>query len=58
MRPALAGAGKTTARHTVSVLLRLHQGSITLQGQALHHETPQRMVEAGLIHIAASCSPP
>jgi len=46
------GAGKTTTLHTVSGLLRPRQGSITFQGQALHRETPQRIVEAGLIHIA------
>ena len=48
------GAGKTTTLHTVSGLLRPRQGSIMFAGQALHHETPQRIVEAGLIHIAAS----
>ena len=46
------GAGKTTTLHTVSGLLRPRQGNITFQGQALHRETPQRIVEAGLIHIA------
>ncbi len=46
------GAGKTTTLHTVSGLLQPRQGSITFQGQALHRETPQRIVEAGLIHIA------
>jgi len=46
------GAGKTTALHAISGLLRPRQGSITFQGQALHHEPPQRIVEAGLIHIA------
>jgi branched-chain amino acid transport system ATP-binding protein len=48
------GAGKTTTLHTVSGLLQPRQGSITFKGQALHHETPQRIVEAGLIHIAES----
>jgi branched-chain amino acid transport system ATP-binding protein len=46
------GAGKTTTLHTVSGLLQPRLGSITFQGQALHRETPQRIVEAGLIHIA------
>ena len=46
------GAGKTTALQTISGLLRPRQGSITFQGQALHRETSQRIVEAGLIHIA------
>src|SRR5919201_2063191 len=46
------GAGKTTTLHTVSGLLRPRQGSITFQGQALHRESPQGIVEAGLIHIA------
>jgi branched-chain amino acid transport system ATP-binding protein len=46
------GAGKTTTLQTISGLLRPRQGSITFQGQALHHATPQRIVEAGLIHIA------
>jgi branched-chain amino acid transport system ATP-binding protein len=46
------GAGKTTTLHTISGLLRPRQGSITFQGQALHHESPQGIVEAGLIHIA------
>jgi branched-chain amino acid transport system ATP-binding protein len=46
------GAGKTTTLHTISGLLRLRQGSITFQGQALHSESPQGIVEAGLIHIA------
>jgi branched-chain amino acid transport system ATP-binding protein len=46
------GAGKTTTLHTISGLLRLRQGSITFQGQALHRESPQGIVEAGLIHIA------
>ncbi len=48
------GAGKTTTLHTVSGLLRPRQGSITFAGQALHHKTPQHIVEAGLIHIAES----
>jgi len=48
------GAGKTTTLHTVSGLLQPRQGSVTFQGQALHHEPPQRIVEAGLIHIAES----
>ena len=48
------GDGKTTTLHTVSGLLQPRHGSITFQGQALHHETPQRIVEAGLIHIAES----
>ena len=46
------GAGKTTTLQTISGLLRSRQGSITFQGQALYRETPQRIVEAGLIHIA------
>jgi len=46
------GAGKTTTLQTISGLLRPRQGSIMFQGQALHHATPQRIVEAGLIHIA------
>jgi branched-chain amino acid transport system ATP-binding protein len=48
------GAGKTTTLHTVSGLLRPRRGSITFAGQALHHQTPQHIVEAGLIHIAES----
>jgi branched-chain amino acid transport system ATP-binding protein len=48
------GAGKTTSLHTISGLLQPRQGSITFQGQALHYEPPQRIVEAGLIHIAES----
>jgi branched-chain amino acid transport system ATP-binding protein len=46
------GAGKTTTLHTISGLLRPRQGSIMFQGQALHHASPQSIVEAGLIHIA------
>jgi branched-chain amino acid transport system ATP-binding protein len=46
------GSGKTTTLHTISGLLRPRQGSITFQGQALHRESPQSIVEAGLIHIA------
>jgi len=46
------GAGKTTTLQTISGLLRPRQGSIMFQGQALHHATPQRIVAAGLIHIA------
>jgi branched-chain amino acid transport system ATP-binding protein len=46
------GAGKTTTLHTISGLLRPHQGSITFQDQALHRASPQGTVEAGLIHIA------
>ena len=46
------GAGKTTTLGTISGLLRRRQGSITFQGQALHRESPQSIVEAGLIHIA------
>lgn len=48
------GAGKTTTLHTVSGLLRPRQGSMTFQGQALHRETSQRIVEVGLMHIAES----
>jgi branched-chain amino acid transport system ATP-binding protein len=46
------GAGKTTTLHTISGLLRPRQGSIMFQGQALQRESPQGIVEAGLIHIA------
>jgi branched-chain amino acid transport system ATP-binding protein len=46
------GSGKTTALHAISGLLRPHQGSIVFQGQALHRESPQSIVETGLIHIA------
>jgi len=46
------GAGKTTTLHTISGLLRPRQGSIMFHGQALHCESPQGIVEAGLIHIA------
>jgi len=46
------GSGKTTTLHTISGLLRPRQGSIMFQGQALHRASPQRIVEAGLIHIA------
>jgi branched-chain amino acid transport system ATP-binding protein len=46
------GADKTTTLHTISGLLRPHQGSITFQDQALHRASPQGIVEAGLIHIA------
>jgi branched-chain amino acid transport system ATP-binding protein len=46
------GAGKTTTLHTISGLLRPHQGSITFQDQALYRASPQGIVEAGLIHIA------
>jgi branched-chain amino acid transport system ATP-binding protein len=46
------GAGKTTTLRTISGLLRPRSGAIRLQQQALHRESPQRIVEAGLIHIA------
>jgi branched-chain amino acid transport system ATP-binding protein len=46
------GTGKTTTLRTISGLLRPRQGSITFRGQALHRESPQSIVEAGLIHIA------
>jgi branched-chain amino acid transport system ATP-binding protein len=46
------GAGKTTTLQTISGLLRLRQGAITFQGQPLQRQTPKRIVEAGLIHIA------
>jgi branched-chain amino acid transport system ATP-binding protein len=46
------GAGKTTTLHTISGLLRPHQGSITFQDQALHRASTRAIVEAGLIHIA------
>jgi branched-chain amino acid transport system ATP-binding protein len=46
------GAGKTTTLHTISGLLRPRQGSITFAGQERQRESPQRIVEAGLIHIA------
>jgi branched-chain amino acid transport system ATP-binding protein len=46
------GAGKTTTLNTVSGLIRPRQGEIHFAGQALHREPPQRIVEAGLIHIA------
>jgi ABC-type multidrug transport system ATPase subunit len=35
------GAGKTTTLHTISGLLRPHQGSITFQDQMLHRESLQ-----------------
>ena len=46
------GSGKTTTLHAISGLLRARQGHILFQGQALHRESPQGIVEAGLIHIA------
>jgi branched-chain amino acid transport system ATP-binding protein len=46
------GAGKTTTLQTISGLLRPRQGTVTFAGQSLHREVPQRIVEAGLIHIA------
>ena len=46
------GAGKTTTLHTISGLLRPHQGRIIFAGQERQNESPQRIVEAGLIHIA------
>jgi branched-chain amino acid transport system ATP-binding protein len=46
------GSGKTTTLHTISGLLRPRQGSIAFQGQALQRQSPQGIVEAGLIHIA------
>jgi branched-chain amino acid transport system ATP-binding protein len=46
------GAGKTTTLNTISGLLRPRQGSITFVGQECQRESPQRIVEAGLIHIA------
>jgi branched-chain amino acid transport system ATP-binding protein len=46
------GAGKTTTLQTISGLLRPRQGQIIFASQALHSEPPQRIVEAGLIHIA------
>jgi branched-chain amino acid transport system ATP-binding protein len=46
------GAGKTTTLQTISGLLRPRQGTVTFAGQPLHRAAPQRIVEAGLIHIA------
>jgi branched-chain amino acid transport system ATP-binding protein len=46
------GAGKTTTLHTISGLLRPRQGRIIFAEQERHRESPQRIVEAGLIHIA------
>jgi branched-chain amino acid transport system ATP-binding protein len=46
------GAGKTTTLRTISGLLRPRAGAIRLQQQELRRESPQRIVEAGLIHIA------
>jgi len=46
------GAGKTTTLQTISGLLRPRQGRIIFAGQVLHSEPPQRIVEAGLSHIA------
>jgi branched-chain amino acid transport system ATP-binding protein len=46
------GAGKTTTLNTISGLLRPRQGSITFAGQERQRESPQHIVEAGLIHIA------
>lgn len=46
------GAGKTTTLNTISGLIRPRQGQVTFLGQARHAESPQRIVEAGLIHIA------
>jgi branched-chain amino acid transport system ATP-binding protein len=46
------GAGKTTTLRTISGLLRPRAGAIRWQQQELRRESPQRIVEAGLIHIA------
>ena len=46
------GAGKTTTLNTISGLLRPRHGRVTFSGHERHVESPQRIVEAGLIHIA------
>jgi branched-chain amino acid transport system ATP-binding protein len=46
------GAGKTTTLQTISGLLRPRRGKMTFAGQTLRSEAPQRIVEAGLSHIA------
>jgi branched-chain amino acid transport system ATP-binding protein len=46
------GAGKTTTLNTISGLLRPRQGRIIFAEHERHRESPQRIVEAGLIHIA------
>ena len=47
------GAGKTTLLRAISGLLGVHEGdvtkgSVTLDGQPIHHLAPERIVEAGI----------
>jgi branched-chain amino acid transport system ATP-binding protein len=46
------GAGKTTTLNTLSGLLRPRSGCLTFQQRDLQREPPDRIVEAGLVHIA------
>lgn len=45
------GAGKTTAMHTVSGLLRSKTGNITFMGNSIFKTEPHRIVRLGLAHV-------
>lgn len=44
------GAGKTTALHTISGLVRPTSGTLTLDGQNITHLSPHAIVALGLVH--------
>ena len=45
------GAGKTTAMHTVSGLLRTRTGEITFMGENIAGKEPHRIVRMGLAQV-------
>lgn len=45
------GAGKTTTINTISGIYHPRQGTIQFEDQAIHHLSPFRIVELGLIQI-------
>jgi len=46
------GAGKSTLLRAVSGLLKPAQGSITFEGRPIGGATPNRVVDAGILHVA------
>lgn len=44
-------AGKTTTLRAISGLLKVREGSITLDGDPIHNQVPFRTVEQGIVHV-------
>ena len=45
------GAGKTTLLRSISGVLEAYKGEIRLNGEAVHHDNPEQIVQQGVAHV-------